>query len=331
MESLKRPEMIVSVATATGLIGAIIYFYKRENALQEEINKLSDHIATTTRKVGEMQIYGEHIHQLADAINALSATLKKHDQSLNELRESLKTFTKTYDDDFEGHQYAIEVLAKNFTDLGVNVDIERPRPRRSVAAPKPPVNKRPPPVQQNNPAQKSGGRLNKASIEEIEDDDTNDTNGNKLELPSHNPPSQNPKSQKSQKPQILNTQNRAPNQNQNQPKKGSKVTLTPVPQKSGRQRVQLDVNNDTSSYEDSQSKSRNSEISEDVEDSEILEDDETSENNSGNTNSTGGMDDDDDNNKSNNSGDNEDDIDSQIMEIRRQRQLRNAKLGNRKK
>jgi len=76
MESLKRPEMIISVATNTVLVGTIIYFYRQENLLQEELSVLKDNLATTIKKVQDMQkdtqVNGQHILDIANAIRQLN-------------------------------------------------------------------------------------------------------------------------------------------------------------------------------------------------------------------------------------------------------------------
>ena len=72
MESLKKPETIISLINTTALLGASVYFYRRINGLEQELDKNTEHLTSTIRKVTELQITKQHIKQLAAAIKDLN-------------------------------------------------------------------------------------------------------------------------------------------------------------------------------------------------------------------------------------------------------------------
>jgi cell division protein FtsL len=138
MESLKRPEMIVSVTTAAGLIGTIIYFYKRENSLQEEINELSGHLASTAKRVADMQNNGGHIQQLVNALNQLNARLKKQQQEITSLKEQVQDLTRLTEEqnsEILTNREMIQVINKSLKDIGVAIDLSSINSRQAFTKP----------------------------------------------------------------------------------------------------------------------------------------------------------------------------------------------------
>jgi seryl-tRNA synthetase len=127
MESLRRPEMIISVAAMTGLLGSIIYFYKKSNALQAELEKLAEHLAGTARKVGELQTQGRDLAQLVEAIKQLNAFVTQHDVGLRELKESLEPLNE----EIEDFHFVIDQMIEAFKDQGIDIERE-PRRRRKT-------------------------------------------------------------------------------------------------------------------------------------------------------------------------------------------------------
>jgi len=108
MDSLKRPEMIVSVATATGLVGSVIYFYKRENAMQEELNKLSENLVSAINKIKTIQIstqtHDNHILQIVEGLKQLNSLIGEHNKSIEDLGNTIKDLQNN----FNTHLDAIE-------------------------------------------------------------------------------------------------------------------------------------------------------------------------------------------------------------------------------
>ena len=72
MDTLKKPETIISLTNTAALLGASVYFYRRINSLEEDLDKYSEHLTNTIRKVKDMQITKQHVKQLAGAIRELN-------------------------------------------------------------------------------------------------------------------------------------------------------------------------------------------------------------------------------------------------------------------
>lgn len=126
MESLRRPEMIISVASVTGLLGSIIFFYRKSNALQAELEKLAEHLAGTARKVGELQTQSRDISQLVEAIKQLNGLVSQHSTTLREVKDSLDPLNE----EMEDFSFVIDNLVEAFKDQGVEIKRERRRGRR---------------------------------------------------------------------------------------------------------------------------------------------------------------------------------------------------------
>ena len=90
MDSLKRPETVISLINTAALLGASIYFYKKINNLELELNKHSEHLTTTVRKVKEMTIYKKHIAALGNAIKELNGAVGNSYRDVENLKELVK-------------------------------------------------------------------------------------------------------------------------------------------------------------------------------------------------------------------------------------------------
>lgn len=86
MEVVKKPETIISLINSVALMGASLYFYRRINGLEQELEKNTEHLASTIKKVGDLQLTKQHIKQLADAIKSLNNTMGGHRNEISQLR-----------------------------------------------------------------------------------------------------------------------------------------------------------------------------------------------------------------------------------------------------
>lgn len=131
MDSLKRPEMILSVTNTIGMVSSIIYFYKRTSALQDEIEKINTHLTATVKKVSELPDNKEHIGQLADAINQLNRVSQMNRSGLAEIKDILTS----QEDDITQLKETLDAVVEACQELGVNVRI--PKAKRITKKPKP--------------------------------------------------------------------------------------------------------------------------------------------------------------------------------------------------
>ena len=90
MNSLKKPETVITLINTAALLGASIYFYKKTNNLELELNKHSEHLTLTVKKVKEIANTKKHIAALADAIKKLNHSLGSQNNDIEMLKEIIK-------------------------------------------------------------------------------------------------------------------------------------------------------------------------------------------------------------------------------------------------
>jgi hypothetical protein len=137
MESFKRPEMIVSVVTATGLVGSIIYFYKQESALREKLKEVSEHMINTITRVREIQkdaqTNSQNIIQLAKNIQELNSVMVKHAELLQEFERHIKAleeFQESQTAEVEDLRETLDLVVSTLQDNGVTIDLRSLKSRR---------------------------------------------------------------------------------------------------------------------------------------------------------------------------------------------------------
>jgi hypothetical protein len=89
METLKKPETIITLINSTALLGVSVYFHRRINTLEQEMAKHSGHLTSTINTVKDMQITKEHIKQLAHAIRELNGTAAAEKNEIAGLKSAL--------------------------------------------------------------------------------------------------------------------------------------------------------------------------------------------------------------------------------------------------
>jgi len=82
MDTLKKPEIIVTTVNTAILLGAIIYFYRQNSSTQSELNLIKDKVAKATVRIADMGVYGDHINQLANAVNTITKNMKRNEEYL---------------------------------------------------------------------------------------------------------------------------------------------------------------------------------------------------------------------------------------------------------
>nr|QBK91406.1 MAG: protein of unknown function DUF1664 [Pithovirus LCPAC302] len=114
METLKKPETVITLINTAALLGASVYFYRRINVLEQEIDKHTEHLTSTIKKVKEMQVTKEHVKQLAGAIRELNNIIGGQ---RNEIIQ-LKHFSNFYKEQ-------IKELQESTTGLGGEVKLTK--------------------------------------------------------------------------------------------------------------------------------------------------------------------------------------------------------------
>jgi hypothetical protein len=102
METLKKPETIITLINTAGLLGATVYFHRRINGVEQEIDKYTENLIATVKKVQEMQITKQHVKQLAEAIRDLNNAMGAQSNELNYLR-NLSSFQRDQIKELQSH------------------------------------------------------------------------------------------------------------------------------------------------------------------------------------------------------------------------------------
>ena len=118
MESMRKPELAISLTTAASLIGASVYFYKKIQVVEDEQHKLDEHLSTSVTKLNSImdtsKIHTSHIKELATSIKQLHAHIQKQNNILDEYRNLI-----------DYHHDAIEIIVNTFRDNGYDIRLPR--------------------------------------------------------------------------------------------------------------------------------------------------------------------------------------------------------------
>ncbi len=128
MESLKKPEMILSIANTFGLISLAIYAYKRSILLNDEIAELKVHVGNLTRKIGELSVLAVKTNDLSDIAKQADSSNKTRDTHIKSHTDTLKNVSYDIDDLANSLNAIIKALKEN----GINVKVDREEAEVSV-------------------------------------------------------------------------------------------------------------------------------------------------------------------------------------------------------
>ena len=101
MESLKRPEMVLSVANTVGLIGVVTYFNKQQQSLQAELVKVSDHLSSTIKKIAELQGQCQQINKVVEMLNRFDTVVRDVRTLSEDTSDQLNDLQEKVNDDAE--------------------------------------------------------------------------------------------------------------------------------------------------------------------------------------------------------------------------------------
>ena len=90
MNNLKKPERVITLINTAALLGASIYFYRKINNLELELNKHSENLTSTIKKVREIIVYKKHFATLGDAIKKLNNSIIFQNRDIEILKEIVK-------------------------------------------------------------------------------------------------------------------------------------------------------------------------------------------------------------------------------------------------
>lgn len=121
METIKKPEMLLSMGNTAFTAGVAIYFYKQINAIKAEQTELSDHLKTSVKAFAEAQseyVTRSEVHTLLNELNGKVSRLEKKLEGIGK------------GDDLELLEEALESLADALEDAGIEWEYPPRRKRR---------------------------------------------------------------------------------------------------------------------------------------------------------------------------------------------------------
>jgi len=88
MESLKKPETIITLVNTAALLGAVVYFYRRISHIEEKLDTHGEHLTSTIKKVKEIQLTKKHIEQIVAAIKSSNGKINFHSSEIQRFQQS---------------------------------------------------------------------------------------------------------------------------------------------------------------------------------------------------------------------------------------------------
>lgn len=94
MNVVKKPETIITLLNTAALLGASIYFYKKIQGLEEDLNKHSEHLTFTVKQTKELMPLKTQMNKVAAAIREINTNMNNglsfHQKETEILREFVK-------------------------------------------------------------------------------------------------------------------------------------------------------------------------------------------------------------------------------------------------
>lgn len=97
MESLKDTRTMITIGNTAALLIIALYFYRRTKALEEEsiknteeINKLSEHLTSTVKKLRELQHLPKNISTLVNAMKELNVNVGNYSNEIKSLKSIIE-------------------------------------------------------------------------------------------------------------------------------------------------------------------------------------------------------------------------------------------------
>lgn len=124
MESLKRPEMIISASAWIGIIGCTTYLNSKIKSLNASLDKVSEHVAATVDKVAELQLPQSTLEEIGQSLNELYQVNQGHGQYMQHLKQLLDN----QESQLQTLLHVQNNIVKALHDSGIEVDT-RPPPK----------------------------------------------------------------------------------------------------------------------------------------------------------------------------------------------------------
>jgi len=123
METVKDPAVLLGIGNTVAIVGLGLYFHKRQNVIETELEELSEHLKTSVKKFAESQ---KQVVSRAEMQQALIDLARKVEETQRNVAKAAGS-----NDDIELLEEAMESLAEVLEDGGIEWDYPpRKRGRR---------------------------------------------------------------------------------------------------------------------------------------------------------------------------------------------------------
>lgn len=122
MDSLKKPEMILSIVNLIGLVSIAVYGYKKSISTSEEIETLKKHLNEVIKRSVDFGTSIKKLDDLTELVKQLDQTIKSKDNRINSMSKSLESVSADVDDLMD----AIAQIVKQLKDQGLTVKVSQP-------------------------------------------------------------------------------------------------------------------------------------------------------------------------------------------------------------
>jgi hypothetical protein len=118
MDSLKKPEMLLSLSNTVAIIGSVIYFYKQISSLNAEVEKLTEMLKTSVKRLTAVQEKMLTPEQVKEALTPFG-------QKVDEAHKTSQMVSQTCIDDLEYLENALDSLIDSLKEQGVEISLPR--------------------------------------------------------------------------------------------------------------------------------------------------------------------------------------------------------------
>jgi len=115
VDRLKDPATLLSVVDAIGLVGATYYFYKQNESLRADMQKMSQSIGAMVKKLGELEKTSQ---QNVEAVRVLNEQIKP-------INEQMKQFSDTITD-MSGMEEDLEMITATLEKHNIPIEDTKP-------------------------------------------------------------------------------------------------------------------------------------------------------------------------------------------------------------
>jgi len=114
METVKDPAVLLGIGNTVAVVGLGLYFHKRQNAIENELKELSEHLKTAVKKFANTQNELVSRGEMVTTLSGLNTKIDETRKSVDKLGNG--------GDDIELLEEALESLSELLEDSGIEWD-----------------------------------------------------------------------------------------------------------------------------------------------------------------------------------------------------------------